>query len=283
MQRTHWNMNRTQKAFTLIELLVVIAIIAILAAILFPVFAQARAKARQSSCLNNVKQIGLAAMQYAQDFDEALVPSWIGYSGWGDGHPGDQRWQDLLWVYAKSEAIFNCPDDPKLEPGSGYTEGSRYRRTPPPGDPLHDANKFNSATSPGSYGMNNTYWDGTDGVSAPAYGVGTWPNPGIRTMNDVGRPADTLYFVDWLAQGIGDLDGGSWWPIMGEVAWPNKNHPQVRIIPGKNPPQLHEIQARHSGGVNVAFVDGHAKWYRLETLARPNANGVFPMFTNQED
>ena len=70
--------SRNRNAFTLIELLVVIAIIAILAAILFPVFAKAREKARQTSCASNLKQIGLAVMQYAQDNDENLAAAWWG-------------------------------------------------------------------------------------------------------------------------------------------------------------------------------------------------------------
>ena len=103
---------RQANAFTLIELLVVIAIIAILAAILFPVFAQAREKARQTSCLSNVKQLGLAAMMYVQDYDEKLVPSWIGNGpSWNAaiGWPGDQRWQDILFPYTKNLQMYNCP------------------------------------------------------------------------------------------------------------------------------------------------------------------------------
>src|SRR3954463_1047585 len=86
-----------QTGFTLIELLVVIAIIAVLAAILFPVFAQARDKARQSSCLSNTRQIGTAFMMYAEDYDGGF-PSW-----W------DHRWHIPLKPYVKSTKVFVCP------------------------------------------------------------------------------------------------------------------------------------------------------------------------------
>jgi len=88
------------KAFTLVEILVVIAIIAILAAILFPVFARARENARRSSCQSNLKQIGIATMQYLQDYDERymVVDHDIGYT-----------WFDPLQPYIKSEQVFRCP------------------------------------------------------------------------------------------------------------------------------------------------------------------------------
>ncbi len=105
------------KGFTLIELLVVIAIIAILAAILFPVFAQAREKARQTGCLSNVKQIGLGVQMYAQDYDE-YVPR----NAYADpprvlegNHFVDcssPRWMDVLYPYIKNVDVFNCPSDP---------------------------------------------------------------------------------------------------------------------------------------------------------------------------
>ncbi|MCL5283247.1 MAG: prepilin-type N-terminal cleavage/methylation domain-containing protein [Armatimonadetes bacterium] len=88
-------------AFTLIELLVVIAIIAILAAILFPVFAQAREKARQISCLSNVKELGTSIMMYIQDYDE-LFPLAITWGNWGD-------WSDRIQPYMKSWDIMYCP------------------------------------------------------------------------------------------------------------------------------------------------------------------------------
>ncbi|MGD9495047.1 MAG: DUF1559 domain-containing protein [Armatimonadota bacterium] len=92
-----------RRGFTLIELLVVIAIIAILAAILFPVFAKAREKARQTACLNNTKQLGTAVMMYAQDYDErynfayCITPT--------------VTWPNLLMPYVKNPGIFACPSD----------------------------------------------------------------------------------------------------------------------------------------------------------------------------
>ncbi|NLO04451.1 MAG: DUF1559 domain-containing protein [candidate division WS1 bacterium] len=95
-----------RRGFTLIELLVVIAIIAILAAILFPVFARAREKARQTSCLANVKQLMLALHMYAQDYDGVMCP----FTTTGTG---GMRWPQLLQPYVKNAQIFWCPSSPK--------------------------------------------------------------------------------------------------------------------------------------------------------------------------
>ena len=99
--------DRRTAAFTLIELLVVIAIIAILAAILFPVFAKARKKALQSSCASNEKQILLGWMQYTQDYDERIVP----YSDTGGTAGYSHNWGKALSPYIKSLQIYRCPNE----------------------------------------------------------------------------------------------------------------------------------------------------------------------------
>src|SRR5947207_11344611 len=125
---------RQRMGFTLIELLVVIAIIAILAAILFPVFAQAREKARSTACLSNLKQIGMATRMYSQDYDEVLVPNYLFSSAntlaW---------WPDILAPYVKSRDVFTCPS---------YSEPTTYQTAPgvPP------------QTVKVSYGGNNWHW-----------------------------------------------------------------------------------------------------------------------------
>jgi len=104
-----------RRGFTLIELLVVIAIIAILAAILFPVFARAREKARQSSCLSNVKQLMLGLLSYAQDYDETMPSCWTGSSTYD--HP---FWYEKVAPYIKNTQILLCPSKKYTTIAYGY-------------------------------------------------------------------------------------------------------------------------------------------------------------------
>ncbi|NUP98730.1 MAG: DUF1559 domain-containing protein [Armatimonadetes bacterium] len=146
-----------RSGFTLIELLVVIAIIAILAAILFPVFAKAREKARQSSCASNMKQMGVAALSYAQDYDEKVVPTATGSSSGADA----QTFRVLLVPYMKSDQLMQCPSDSAKAP--------------------IDARGL----KPHSYGI-NTYT-----------GQHIYLNGGTAgTLGNINVPAETFLFVD---------------------------------------------------------------------------------------
>lgn len=110
-------------AFTLIELLVVIAVIAIIAAILFPVFAQARAKARQTACISNLRQIGMASLQYAQDYDDITVGTELGINP-------EYYWGEMLRPYVRSREILSCPSSPRRPrisaPVPGFPEGISF-------------------------------------------------------------------------------------------------------------------------------------------------------------
>jgi prepilin-type N-terminal cleavage/methylation domain-containing protein len=129
-------LSACRRAFTLIELLVVIAIIAILAAILFPVFQKVRENARRTACISNGSQIGLAVTQYTQDYDEAM-PIFQAYntaaSGGDPGQPGHKGVEDELAPYTKAPALFKCPDDSggPTTSGKSYHDfyGSSYRFT----------------------------------------------------------------------------------------------------------------------------------------------------------
>jgi prepilin-type N-terminal cleavage/methylation domain-containing protein/prepilin-type processing-associated H-X9-DG protein len=116
------NLRSSAQGFTLIELLVVIAIIAILAAILFPVFARARENARRASCQSNLKQIGLGIAQYAQDYDERMVPC---YQGEGSSSTNLLLpFHTLLQPYVKSAQIFRCPSNSVPDTSSRYISNS---------------------------------------------------------------------------------------------------------------------------------------------------------------
>jgi prepilin-type N-terminal cleavage/methylation domain-containing protein len=153
--------------FTLIELLIVIAIIAILAAILFPVFARARENARRSNCQSNMRQIGLGLLQYSQDYDEKLVRAWSGSKTGSD--PNSNRWMDAIFPYIKSEQVFNCPSHSFNAPSGPY--------------------QFRHGSNFGSYAINSSYWGEDDFEQSPA-GEG---NTSLSSLQDA---AGTVWIGD---------------------------------------------------------------------------------------
>jgi prepilin-type N-terminal cleavage/methylation domain-containing protein/prepilin-type processing-associated H-X9-DG protein len=209
-----------RKGFTLIELLVVIAIIAILAAILFPVFARAREKARQTSCLSNVKELTLGMLMYAQDFDETFpmcrYPDDTYYPSPIDGVSCTFSWPQLTHPYVKNAQVLVCPSDERARPN--YSNGSTTNM------------------SRYSYGRNYGYFNG-DKSSLVA---------GNIKLAAIQEPSSTIMIgeadncnrcgprtANWPAGGGGvsvDLDMGSY------------------------------LDPRHNDGINFSFFDGHAKW-----------------------
>ncbi|MGQ9733260.1 MAG: type II secretion system protein [Candidatus Zipacnadales bacterium] len=107
-----------RRGFTLIELLVVIAIISILASILFPVFSRARAKARQTACTSNVKQLLTALHMYTQDYDECFPYTFIAGSA-GHYNPAEWQWYDAIYAYTRNRDIYICPELKTVIPGYG--------------------------------------------------------------------------------------------------------------------------------------------------------------------
>ncbi len=226
-----------KRGFTLIELLVVIAIIAILAAILFPVFAKARAKARQTSCLSNFRQTTTAFISYCQDYDETF-PSFDSAS-----NPGG--WYDKVMPYMKNVEILWCPEaqikDADLwfnhfglnwmyiAPLQSFTPPSGAAETQWLGMPMGAW----AAPATSVLAIDCGYWD---------WGDGYWWNQQIGSSR--------IQAPTYVNSGIQYWYGVCW-------AYPDMSQPNRTYGWG---------QARHNDGWNSAWVDGHAKWMRPDRM-----------------
>ncbi|MGD9497518.1 MAG: DUF1559 domain-containing protein [Armatimonadota bacterium] len=237
---------RRRSGFTLIELLVVIAIIAILAAILFPVFARAREKARQSSCASNLKQIGTAFLMYAQDYDEVLCDTVMGRDA--PDHPArTYAWMSVLMPYVKNNQIFKCPSAwwGSASISSWGTINGGYGG-------MVQVLGYN-----GSLGYNAADW-GTDlNLDAPGHG---------QPISSMSEPADNILVCDstnW------NCHRGFW------ERTDNTSQPTAGIAQQYNY-AYYVVDSRHNGQANVVYADGHVKSLPrgIQGCPRPHSNPI---------
>jgi len=255
--------NRTvphspRTGFTLIELLVVIAIIAILAAILFPVFARAREKARQAACMSNEKQIALGLMQYVQDYDE-LFPTRYGGGCDSAANTGDcenrktRSWKNKLLPYIKSYDVFRCPSNPAAQGPDSIGKGAIAS------DATNNVGLF-----PGGYSM----WLPEDANFAHALGHGAdSPQP----LAGIDEPANALIILEtsYLFPDTGPYLGYS------EPAPADDN-----IADG--PSTWNSGHGKNRG--NVIYMDGHVKFkYLSETFSQASVNSLNSWRFNEQE
>jgi prepilin-type N-terminal cleavage/methylation domain-containing protein/prepilin-type processing-associated H-X9-DG protein len=235
-------MRRERRAFTLIELLVVIAVIAVLAAILFPVFAQAREAARKTACLSNLRQMSSGVALYVQDYEAYPL-----YSS------GADRWHSLLQPYIRNTGIFICQSSafPRYHirnMGYGYNH-------------LYLARSLDRGGS-GSGSTESMIEYPADTIAiADSWGTAGWAvtsQPWSDTVNECDRLGNHGYTIDPPL-----LPPGASWGTSCGVSARQPGYPA-------GPNGHTRIAARHNGGANVAFCDGHAKWMRREVLERDN-------------
>ena len=242
-----------QRGFTLIELLVVIAIIAILAAILFPVFAKAREKARQTSCLSNEKQLGLGFAQYTSDND-SYYPC-----GTQGAYQGARGWAGQIFPYVKSVGVYVCPDDPQLEAGQHISYGYNSTLVPNTYDGtrgnIPDPEKLSKFTN---VAKTIVLYEAAHLPTDPSVQPPTAPEGDSPGGTGYGRPAYRGVYATGILAGV--IDPGTYYSGNQAGNW-------------FSPTYFYDAQTgRHSDGSNFLFADGHAKWARGSAISAGNDN-----------
>jgi prepilin-type N-terminal cleavage/methylation domain-containing protein/prepilin-type processing-associated H-X9-DG protein len=264
--------RRSGRGFTLVELLVVVAIIIIIAALLFPVFSQVREKARQTRCINNLKQISLAMSMYTDDYDGVLPRDVTRYGDLSAGPCGawnpNRRLEAKLAPYIRSTEVFACPSagTPPVTWDDAHAACARdewaypdflcFRGDPTRGKPL-------------SYGWNYRAFllnvsPPSSGCDAPGISLAAVVSPESKLMIADSRSS----FIDSFNLAFANYPGASaafagnvdqFWPEFARGSGP-------AIVPGRD--------ARHQMGQNAAFFDGHVRWLPFQKLTGPSTRAT---------
>ena len=285
ISRGHRVAARRTGAFTLIELLVVIAILSILSAILFPVLASARAKARQTVCQSNLKQIGSAIAMYTQDYDGCIPPTAIFYPESSTGMTGDWvAWPTLVNVYLHNQDVFACPsgNTTPFHPDPAYVTGKEARIYVDETN-TDDTNRYLRTVNRLSYGR-NVIPDVRDTSTDPVHGwFYTDPQgrrwgkeitkfgfaaPGADTPSttdginesQVEAPATTIHICDTMAgvRPCPQCDPRTYGESIRTIGAEGRTDRAPYDTPSK-------VSYRHFGGFDCLFGDGHAGWKRWGT------------------
>ena len=247
---------KPRRGFTLIELLVVIAIIAILAAILFPVLQKVRENARRASCQSNLKQLGLAEIQYAQDFDEVYTGSY--FFDLNTHHSDVVRrvyWPEQLFPYTKSAGIYICPDG--VGPYHIDTQAAFDANALGNPDVHFTDYAYNCLNVPNPVGTISTY----DGEQ--------------QTLASIQSPANTIVFTEANAMDNTDANSRHDFTKGGQAntfntlqtdyagVFPPATEPRTTTWNGNTGAvKPLNVSKRHTDGSNIAYFDGHVKWKR---------------------
>jgi len=238
-----------RRGFTLIELLVVVAIISILAAILFPVFAKAREKARQSACNMNLRQLSMGLMQYAQDYSDTL-PNYYWAEGEA-GNPWSATWFAAVYPYAKSIAVYECPTSPI----KGHQTWDVWVWGP-----------FADTLYTNNYGYNEI--------------IGNWQ--GGLSLTRLSASTDTVLLADSSSSWI----GGYWSLVWPDRAFLRRVAGARGGFACDCPPVVSsaidwETYSLHTGGSNIAFADGHVKMVKATKVRTISGYGDLRYYENE--